>query len=243
VPNGKTIQLEEFPVFGPKVLAGIGDALPDTIADRAITIRLQRKKPTECVDRARQRNIDATCGPIVGALSAWAPTAINALTDAVPDVPAELDDRAADVWEALLAIADLAGDRWPTTARRAAIMLSTGERREDDTKAIQLLAGLRDAFRGRDRISSADLIRFLAADTESRFATWTDDQGNPQKWAPKEAAKLLKDFGIRPKLLRLERASNARGYLETDCSDAFARYLPVTGVTVVTPLDGRGRAS
>src|SRR5215204_2550337 len=39
--NNRT--LETFPVFGPKAFAGIGNCLPDTISDRAIPIRLQRR--------------------------------------------------------------------------------------------------------------------------------------------------------------------------------------------------------
>ena len=38
-------------------------------------------------------------------------------------MPAGVEDRAADVWEALLAVADLAGDHWPDDARRSAVAL------------------------------------------------------------------------------------------------------------------------
>src|SRR5438034_7542742 len=41
-----------------------------------------------------------------------------------PQIPPALNDRAADIWEPLLALADLAGGDWPELARQAAIGLS-----------------------------------------------------------------------------------------------------------------------
>jgi Protein of unknown function (DUF3631) len=40
-----------------------------------------------------------------------------------PEMPDGIEDRNADVWEALIAIADLAGGDWPERARRAAVAL------------------------------------------------------------------------------------------------------------------------
>src|SRR6516162_6261965 len=41
-----------------------------------------------------------------------------------PDVPKELNDRARDAWDPLLAIADIAGGDWPQRGKRAAITLA-----------------------------------------------------------------------------------------------------------------------
>ena len=48
----------------------------------------------------------------------------DAHADRQKDMP--LEDRAADTWEALIAIADQAGDVWPQRARRAAALLTEG---------------------------------------------------------------------------------------------------------------------
>ena len=40
-----------------------------------------------------------------------------------PDMPLGIEDRNADVWEPLLAIAEAAGGDWPQRAREAAIAL------------------------------------------------------------------------------------------------------------------------
>jgi hypothetical protein len=50
--------LEAFPVFCAKAFFGIGDFLPDTLADRAIPIRLQRRTSDEPVERFRRREVE-----------------------------------------------------------------------------------------------------------------------------------------------------------------------------------------
>src|SRR5205823_1751076 len=52
--EGPSQQVRDFSTFSPKVLAGIG-ALPDTIADRSIPIRLQRRRRDEPVSKFRYR--------------------------------------------------------------------------------------------------------------------------------------------------------------------------------------------
>ena len=52
--EGKTRSVEFFDVFGPKIIAGIGN-LPATVADLAIPIRMKRRAPGETIERFRQR--------------------------------------------------------------------------------------------------------------------------------------------------------------------------------------------
>jgi hypothetical protein len=54
---GTSSKLAEFRVFCPKVLAGIG-TLPDTIADRAVPIRLKRRQRNESVERFKRRKVE-----------------------------------------------------------------------------------------------------------------------------------------------------------------------------------------
>jgi Protein of unknown function (DUF3631) len=116
---GPTQKLQEFDVFCAKALAGIGQ-LPDTVADRSVTIRLHRKAKTQQAAKLRARDVPATCDPIRDALAEWAGALLEQLRDARPDMPAGLSDRAEDVWEPLLAVADAAGGEWPRQARKAA---------------------------------------------------------------------------------------------------------------------------
>src|SRR5439155_1048392 len=132
--EGKGQTLRDFPVFCPKVLAGIG-ALPDTVADRAIPIRLKRKTAKERVPRFRFRDYAVEAAREREALAAWATTATGALRTAEPAVPDALHDRAAEAWEPLLAVADLAGGEWPSRARAAALELHGAE---PDTDSVRV---------------------------------------------------------------------------------------------------------
>ena len=50
-------------------------------------------------------------------LAEWAASAIGDAINAWPEMPNGIRDRDADVWEALLAVADVAGRNWPERAR------------------------------------------------------------------------------------------------------------------------------
>lgn len=91
VAVGDDHETRSFRCDSPKALAGIGD-LPDTLADRSIIVALERRSSGS------------------GATGIPTPTrrACAALADADPDMGA-LDNRPADNWRSLYAIADLAG--------------------------------------------------------------------------------------------------------------------------------------
>jgi hypothetical protein len=69
---GKDNHPEEFPVFCPKALAGIGQ-LDSTIADRAFHIRMKRKLATDGGDeRFRRHEHEAEADGIKSDIAAWA---------------------------------------------------------------------------------------------------------------------------------------------------------------------------
>ena len=51
--GGRGDVLKSFSTFSPKVLAGIGQPLPDTTADRSLPVRMERRLPGETVERLR----------------------------------------------------------------------------------------------------------------------------------------------------------------------------------------------
>ena len=161
VGQGSNITFRDFSTFGPKAIAGIGK-LPGTVADRAIPIELKRRTKREPVDRFRARDARVQAKPFYGALVTWAATAIAPLRAARPDLPNALNDRAQDVWEPLLAIADLAGGPWPDRARDAARALM-GEV-SDEYINIELLHDIRRVFDEENDtfIGSKELVGYLA---------------------------------------------------------------------------------
>ena len=99
-------------------LSGIGD-LPETVRDRSIEIEMKRKLHSETVKRLRRRD-GADLNEIARKLARWSLDSIDKLRTAEPTVPDGLNDRAADAWEPLVALADLSGGDWPIRARAAA---------------------------------------------------------------------------------------------------------------------------
>lgn len=212
-----------LPVFAPKVVAGLG-ALPDTLGSRSIRLELKRKAPDEHVERFRRRDAEERAEPIRLSLESLAAHLVGRLVGARPELPDELGDRAQDVWEPLLAIADLAGGDWPDRARRAAVELSAPRPAEDDSLGVRLLADVRLAFdeSGDDRLSTRALLDGLNELDEAPWGGWDNGKG----LAPRSLAGLLRRFGIRSRSVRFNDETTAKGYLREQFEDAFLRYLP-----------------
>jgi hypothetical protein len=222
VKAGGDFDLRDFGTYCPKAIAGIGK-LPDTVTDRAITISLKRRAPTEPIERFRRSLADAEAKPLRAMLTAWAAANLDVLREAQPAIPEALDDRAVDGWEVLIAIADLAGGDWPRRARVAALALSCGEAREDESSGIRLLADIKGIFenRGVDRFSSVELCRSL---NELEESPWGDWKGKILD--PRGLARLLKPFSVKPDSIRLADGKTPKGYLREWFVDAWGRYLP-----------------
>jgi hypothetical protein len=222
--------LESFPVFCAKAFFGIGDFLPDTLSDRAIHVRLERRLREESVERYRERIASPEGHELRDRLADWLEPQVDYLTELHPDLPDELDDRAQDSWEVLLAIADLAGGDWPERARRAALALSSGEEREDDGLSTQLLRDIQAVFAGdvHARIKTSDLLEQLQAIEESPWADW---YGKPL--SANGLSRLLRPYRIKTMSVKVEGEAK-RGFKAEQFADTFARVLGVTGVTGVT---------
>jgi uncharacterized protein DUF3631 len=230
--EGRRREVDEFDVFGPKVVAGIGE-LPTTVADRAIPIRLRRRRPEEAVAKLRRRAAQAEAEAI-----AFDWSSVAAVADVA--VPEELPDRAADSWEPLLAIADVAGGEWPLRARAAALALSADDA-TPITSGIRLLTDIREAFGESDHLPTADLLSYLH-DLEG--SPWGEWYGKPL--TATGLAKLLAPYRIGPSFRRFEPGSRpVRGYVRSDFVDAWARYAVPTseGATGATPATPDGEDS
>jgi hypothetical protein len=221
VPTGRDFECRDLATFCPKAIAGIG-RLPDTVQSRSISITLKRKAAAEQVQRFRRKKVEVEAAPLRQRIEALANAATEALAVAEPDLPEELGDRAADVWEPLLAIADQAGGKWPQRARDAAIALSSRQSSDEGSLGAQLLADIRTIFLGLDvdRLFSEHLLQELA---QLEDAPWGDWYG--KCISAIRLAQLLKPYGIKPKTLRIGGTTKA-GYDRGWFADAWNRYLP-----------------
>ncbi len=235
VGQGANISFRDFSTFCPKAIAGIGK-LPDTVADRAIPIRLKRAAPGERVEKFRPREVEAETTRLRGEFETWAAITAEKLRDARPQLPQELSDRQQDGAEPLLAIADAAGGEWLEKARQALTKLCGDAQAADDSTGVRLLGDIQEIFSARKthRLRSAELAVALAEVETSPWSEWS--HGKPL--TAHGLARLLRPFGILPRVIREEGVF--RGYVIEDFADAFTRYPRNQTVTPLQPNNDAG---
>jgi hypothetical protein len=223
-------QREESPTFAMAALAGIG-RLPDTIEDRAVIINLRRRRRDEAIKPFRVRDLP-TLEPLRDELGKWVRDRLPVLKVATPKL--SLEDREADVWEPLIAIADQAGGTWPERARAAANALTQGA---EEDEAELLLLHIYEAFQedGTKRLASRDLIEALFDREDGPWAAmWKQDVSKDLSgsgvWKSDyrvvgvKLAAMLKPFGIESRKVNVPgMVVNPQGYRAEDFADTWSR--------------------
>lgn len=242
---GDNHEVKRFSTWCPKIIALIGE-LPPTLQDRSVVIPMRRRQRDEKVERRRaDRNADLEI--ICRKAARWASDNAEALADCDPDVPDQMDDRAADNWRPLLAIAELAGEHWPATAREAALVLSGARSDDDDGGGVLLLRDIREVLGRDDWLTPTRLVERLVELPESPWPEWR--RGKPI--TARGVARLLKPFSIKSEEGRVE-GDKKRRYYRANFEDAWARYLtpahtpspdstPITSGTNGTALKNKGK--
>lgn len=236
VVRGKQVFTEELPAYCAVALAGLDD-LPDTIMSRSVVVRMRRRAPAEKVEPWRLRINGPEAARLRARLAAWteAVAAELAAEPVWPEMPAGIEDRNADVWEALLAVADMAGGRWPNVARESAVTVVTASQRTRPSIGVQLLADIRSVFAalGDDKLATEQLLKELNDLEESPW-------NSIRKGEPLDARGLstrLNKYGIGSKAQR-HGETVFKGYNRDQFTDAWSRYLPpappAARVTAVT---------
>lgn len=222
---GQKQEPTEFDTFAMVAFASI-KGLPDTIMDRAVIIDLQRRQRDQEVARFRLRRDGPRLDQIREALAQWISANLTNLADAEPQrLPVE--DRAADAWEPLVAVADLAGGRWPELARMACRKLAGDADDEEEAQDILLLDDIRKAFKecafdqhirvggGHDVFARSQLlVNELRGIEES---PWKEEDLTVGK-----LAKRLRPFKVAPEH---NPGKTARGYWLSALQPVFSRYL------------------
>jgi putative DNA primase/helicase len=209
-----------FSAWAAKAIATIR-SLADTLEDRSVVVQLQRKPKAASVARLRKRD-SAEFGILRRKAARWADDNSSLLTDPDPAIPESLNDRAADNWRPLLAIADLAGGDWPAQARDAACLLS-GEGHDVPSVNVRLLADIREAFGDAPAIRSIDLVAKLTADPERPWVEWGR---NNKPLTQKQLGGLLSDFKIASETVSLPGLPDAKGYKRIRFEGVWEAYLP-----------------
>ncbi|MFD9413315.1 DUF3631 domain-containing protein [Streptomyces goshikiensis] len=219
-PNHEVVQ---FPTFAMAALAGIGN-LPDTVMDRSIVLRMRRRGGDESVEEFRVPRDVAKLHDLRHRLKAWLLPRHTEATDLVPPMPVR--DRAADTWQPLIAVADLAGGQWPALARTACALMVAAETEaeEEHPGGARILADIRRVFaaqREADSLTTEELLHHLCQDPEGPWAEW--GRGGLK---PRDLGAMLREFGIRSGNVRLADGTQRKGYMRHKFLDPWRRYCP-----------------
>ena len=237
VKVGDSFTMESFKTWCPKVIAGIG-GLPDTVLDRSIVIRLERRAPSTR-DMPRWRDRDrAAIGAIQRRLARWIADNVEVVLQRRNAVtfPSGTHDRARDAWEALLAIGEFAGGNWAGTTGRAYRACEAIHAEVDpETGACEmLLTDMRKVFEEagnpevlptgkRDEQYYPNEPAILPALIAMEGRPWSEwSHGRPL--SPRGLANLLKGFGIAPGTIRLNHKLTAKGYKRASFEPIWERY-------------------
>ena len=221
---GDNHEPRQFSTYAAVAIALIGN-LPDTLADRSVTVDLKRRLPSEKITVFRAGHT-GHLDEIASQVFRWAQDHVIAVGALDPEMPADVFNREADNWGPLLQIADVAGGHWPERARKAAA-LSREAADDDDSRLVVLLGDVRDIFAGlaEDRIASADLAKALA---EIEGRPWAEYGKTGKPLTQNQLARLLKPLAIAPDRIWIGE-ERVRGYLAYWFAEAFSRYLPSEG--------------
>lgn len=218
---GPKHEVVKFGVYAAVALAGLGD-LPDTLMSRSVIIRMRRRAPGEKITPFRHRVHAAAGEALRDRLAAWAAQVANEVADAWPDMPAGVEDRPADVWEPLLAVADAAGGDWPDRARAACVELVKVAASRDASLGVRLLGDLRQVFGDADALPTAEILDLLHDLAE---APWSDLRGKPLD--PRGLARRLRQYEVSSTKIKVDGKA-LQGYRREDLWDAWQRYLTPT---------------
>ncbi|WP_125263568.1 DUF3631 domain-containing protein [Streptomyces alboflavus] len=237
VGDGTNQQVQAFPSFCAVAVAGLGH-LPDTIMTRSVIVRMRRRARNEKVESFRTRIHVRQGHELRDRLAKWAETIQEQVTDVYPEMPEEVTDRPADVWEPLVTIADAAGGHWPERARQACLTFVNAARSNDKgSLGVRLLTDLRDhVMVGIDRLPTVAILDRLNALDD---APWADLNGKPLD--NRRLSRMLAEYmtaGNEPIASRNIKTAGSvlKGYHAADLHDAWQRYCPPPPESPLPPL-------
>jgi Protein of unknown function (DUF3631) len=214
----KSRERDECATFAMALIGGIGD-LPDTIEDRGVVTSMRRRAPGERITQFRRKRVLPELHDLRDRLAGWVSAHHEELGNAEPDLPVE--DRQADVWESLVAVADLAGGGWPDHARKACEHYCRAPVVDEATAGELLLKDVRDVWKiSEEHLFTETILERLHKIEESPWGDW---YGKPL--TARNLAKLLRAYRVKSKNIRIGD-EQAKGYRREDLADSWHRYVP-----------------
>lgn len=229
---GPDNELKVFHTFAPVAFAGIAGNMPDTITTRAVAVEMRKRKPGEAIEPYYIARAAEESAPIRQWFAQWAdtPGLVESLEFKHPNLPPGVEDRPAEVWTALMVIAELAGEHWPGWASEACEYFVRRPSMEDRPKNVRLLDDIRTVMRDTTAIRSSDLCSELRSLEDAEWSQMGDVGIRPH-----DLSRMLRPFGVAPATVR-QGAVTFKGYTvypteqnsraQVGLQDAWDRHLP-----------------
>lgn len=219
---GPAHDVARYPVFCAAALAGIGD-VPSTILTRSVVIKMRPRALDESVEPYRPRIHESEGRALHDRLSIWAARARSEIGAEAPRMPRGVEDRPAEVWEPLLAVADAAGSEWGRRARRACVSLTRSSQDRQQSLGVRLLSDIRIIFGDAKALHSEVIVERL------REAAGLDDDAPWRTLYGKGIdklylASLLARYGVKPTKVTVKGRS-LQGYRRVCLWESWIRYL------------------
>lgn len=194
-----------FPTFCPKIMAGIQNLMiPDTVADRCISIELQRKSQKEKVEPFIYIKQKEEVDPLLDKIHKWVTKNADEIKNSpYTDPPKDMPDRKWEIGQPLLTLANLA------------------KVKDGEAKITELLKKeiARNTLNATEQLMTD--IHVLFNDTEKIFSR---EIAESVEMSPKQLSIKLSQFGIEPKLIRIG-SDVSRGYTKKDMRPILDRII------------------
>ncbi len=219
-------EVREFPIFCPKAIAMIGE-LDGVLADRCLSVRLERKTAEQSVKPYRSRIVLPEGKAISADIEQWAAENEQRIAEIYDSIePFDIEnDRLAELLLPLQAVLTLVDKRALEFLWQYAREIDQAEQ-DRVTPGVLLLMACFEIFGKRDFQPTAFLLESLNQRLEEPWHRWN----HGRELSPEGLARLIKPFGIKPSRIQRKigagKVQTTRGYHRHDFIDAWARYLP-----------------
>lgn len=202
----------KFSTFCPKLIAGIDNsAMPDTILDRCIPIKLRRKRAEDKRETFYSYLAEPDAEVLAARIGDWVSSNGERIISYLPKPLDGISPRAFEIAMPLIQIARAAGIEKDATDAIRKLLAPTPEK---DSPGVALLRGIRAAFEksGQDRMFTEDIVRHL-------------NETLGEGWSGKLIGARLKPYEIPAPVPMTIKRKTLRGYHKHNFTDAWERYL------------------
>ena len=228
--EGNNRKPTDFKTFAPMALAGKGEIIPESVKQRGVIIRLQKRSGTQYIEDFLNETVSIEAEEVREGLVQWSDQNKGSIAFLKPEVP--VTDRSREVWLPLFLVAELAGQEWIAKALESLSHHQSVTSSDPVSRERQLLIDIRKVWNGtEEKMRSKDIVSNLCNLPESEWSFYS--YGKPI--SEKGMAKKLRPYEITPKNLRFG-SETFKGYLLYEVEKALANYAPV-------PIEGATEAT